>query len=639
MKQPARPAIEPGWLAAPLLLVRLLLCGGTPAAAQPVRGTPGHELTARIDTLVRYRGVDNFSIMEIQGPGTFSPLKDQLVATSGVVTLWTADRTGFWIQDPTGDGDPRTPDGLFVLLGGQPEVAARPAVGDLVRVVGKVVEEQPGTALPTTRLEWLRLLEVTERNQPLPPPVPVTDLPNDEIEEAVSFWRRLEGMRVSLGTTRVIAPTDRDGVIAVLAEADSVPGSGFHLPQGVLLLRSMGGDRVDYSPERILIDRATLPAPVDAWLGDELAPLLGAVDYRWGYYRVQPESVQIARAVSRELPVPASRRSGRRGNFRVVDYNLGDLFDTTDDPETFDENFDPYGRRFGLPPAAEVARRLDKLARSIVQELELPEVIVADAFETAELLQEIGDRVNAETGTRYRAASLPTSDLRGLDAGFLYDAARLELVEHSLMSGPEVEAYFGIGGTFRQREPQVGRFRSVAGGPTLTLVATYLKTKRNDGPIPSVNPEPLRVTERQRRDHARVVRRFVDELLQQDPEALVMVAGEIGDYQFPEPGEEEHAVGILEGGPGQVPLINLVMREEEGDRYNWLFAGRGHVRAHTLVSPRLLERLVGVDFLHFNSRFPDRLAEHPATAIRASDRDPLETRFHWPEIPAAAGGR
>jgi hypothetical protein len=614
----------------------LLLTAALPAAAQPVSRTPSPELAAKIRTLVRYKGVDTFSIMEIQGPGVFSPLKDQLVTTSGVVTLWTADRTGFWIQDPAGDGDPRTSDGLFVLLGQQPEVTERPQVGDLVRLVGRVVEEQPGASLPLTLLEGLFLLEVQRRGQPLPAPTPITNLPNTEYAEAVTLWESLEGMRVSLGRCHVVAPSDIDGLITAVTEANAVPGAGFYPPQGVLLLRSLGGDRVDYNPERILIDQVTLPEKVEAWLGDELAPLVGVVDSRWGDYLIQPESLHVEKRASREVTGRVSRRSGPRGNLRITDYNLAELFDTADDPETFDENFDSFGRRYGVPSAAEVELRLDKFALSIVRELELPDIIVAEEFETEELLQKIGDRVNAQAGTRYRALSPPTSDLRGLDVGILFDAARVELVEHYQMSGPEVEAVFGINGTFRMREPLVGRFRPVAGGPTLTLIANYLKTKRNESPIPSVNPEPLRVTERHRRDQARVVRRFVNELLRRDPDALVMVVGDLGDFQFAEPGEGEHAVGILEGGPGEVPLRNLVTLEEEGDRYSWPFYGKGQVLSHILVSPALLEHAVAADFLHFNSRFPDRLALVPNTPLRAADRDPFEARFQLPAAVARA---
>lgn len=59
------------------------------------------------------------SIGEIQGRGHSSPYLGETVRTQGVVTA-TA-RNGFYVQDPVGDGDPATSDGLFVFTGGAPD--------------------------------------------------------------------------------------------------------------------------------------------------------------------------------------------------------------------------------------------------------------------------------------------------------------------------------------------------------------------------------------------------------------------------------------------------------------------------------------------------------------------------------------
>lgn len=72
------------------------------------------------------------TIMAIQGDGAVSPLVGQEVETTGVVT-GIVD-TGFFLQDPVGDGDPATSDGVFVFS------SDTVAVGDAVTVVGSVVE-------------------------------------------------------------------------------------------------------------------------------------------------------------------------------------------------------------------------------------------------------------------------------------------------------------------------------------------------------------------------------------------------------------------------------------------------------------------------------------------------------------------
>ena len=80
----------------------------------------------------------NVSIMQIQGRGHQSPFSGDTVVTTGVVTV--VSRNGFFVQDPVGDDDPATSDGLFAFTGSTPAVDA----GDWVRLEGVVTEYRPG---------------------------------------------------------------------------------------------------------------------------------------------------------------------------------------------------------------------------------------------------------------------------------------------------------------------------------------------------------------------------------------------------------------------------------------------------------------------------------------------------------------
>src|SRR5215216_4965151 len=58
-------------------------------------------------------------IFQVQGRGTTSPLAQQTVTTRGVVTgdfQGASQLNGFFIQDPNGDDDPLTSDGVFVFV-------------------------------------------------------------------------------------------------------------------------------------------------------------------------------------------------------------------------------------------------------------------------------------------------------------------------------------------------------------------------------------------------------------------------------------------------------------------------------------------------------------------------------------------
>ena len=112
-------------------------------------------------------------------------------------------------SDPAGDDDPTTSDGIFVSGGGYPDEGPRPAVGDSIRIIAQVQEEQYGNALPLTRLRSVALIEVLSSGNPLPAPVKLDDLPDESIADGIAFWEPLEGMLVSVRNAPVVAATSR----------------------------------------------------------------------------------------------------------------------------------------------------------------------------------------------------------------------------------------------------------------------------------------------------------------------------------------------------------------------------------------------------------------------------------------------
>lgn len=559
--------------------------------------------------------LQSVSIMQIQGKEQFSPLKLKFVEATGVVTLINAKKDGFWMQDPKGDGDPATSDGIYVT--GIPGVVT-PAVGDLVKILGRVEEEQKGNELPRTRLYAVQSPEVLSRGNPLPAPVALTKLPDVSIAEGAAFWEALEGMRVSVENAPVLSPTNRFREFNVLAPGNAVAGSGFYPKSGRLLVRSLGGDKVDYNPERIMIGDATLAKPFLVSAGDHLDSLVGVVDYTFNYYKVQPdpESVKLQ---THEVPkTPVSVRTGPAGNFVITTYNLWDYFDSI--PKGKNE---PY-----IYKPEQVELRINKMAQSFIQELKLPQIVAVNEVEGT-AMDKLVERINSLAGTQYKAAWQETSDWRGLSMGFIYDSARVKLQSVSQISSSNVTGSFGQKSAIGNREPLVGVFEVGAGLPPLTVIANKIKTKRmEDGPY-SLEP-PFRFTEIQRKAQMRVIRQYLDDLFAKDPNAYVAVTGDLGDYDFSEPGEgEDYPLAILKGmKPGEVPLTNLSAREEEGERYDYIFQGGGVMVSHTLVSPALLKAFVAADVLHCNTAYPDQLKFDGSTWIKASDRDPLEARFN-----------
>jgi len=78
------------------------------------------------------------TISSIQGSSTQSPFVGQTVATTGIVTYVT--NNGYFIQDPIGDANLMTSEGILVFTGTS---GAKPNVGDRVLVSGQLKNSVP----------------------------------------------------------------------------------------------------------------------------------------------------------------------------------------------------------------------------------------------------------------------------------------------------------------------------------------------------------------------------------------------------------------------------------------------------------------------------------------------------------------
>ncbi|MFQ5516304.1 MAG: hypothetical protein ACE5E8_01920 [Acidimicrobiia bacterium] len=565
------------------------------------------------------------TVMEIQGSGQFSTWEGITVETVGVVTAITDNGRDMWIQDPAGDGDPATSDGIFV--DDADRLSVTPVIGDLVRIVGEVEEQQFGTQLPRTRIDDTELIELISSGNPPPAPVLLTDLPDESILDGIDFWEPLEGMLVEVRMGTVVAATSGFGEFAMVAPGNTKLGSGYHPNTHALIIRSLGRGEVDYNPERILVDDATLADPIETVPGDLMRSLTGIVDYTFGAYKLQPTAFDGTFQALRSGPV--SSRSGSRGDTTITTFNVENLFDLVDNPDK-----DDIGTG-GAADAAELETQLTKLALAVRVELRLPDVLVVEEVENTGILQELGDRVNAAAGTDYVATSFETSDGRGIEVGFLWDDDRVDLLDAFQITEavvPGTEAAFGPSSPSPGREPLVGVFR--IRGHVVTIIGNHFKSKRGDDPLFGINWPPIRVSEAQRKGQAHVVRAFVDMVFDTDPHAMVMVTGDLNDFEFGEPGEgPDHPAAILAGSRGPRFLSNLLFRESRSQRWSFVFDGNSQILDHMLVSQSLGWLLAGTDILHFNTPFPVSLGEDPTTALRASDHDALEGRFRFAARP------
>ena len=562
------------------------------------------------------------SIGELQGGRLVSPYEGRQVEIEGVVTLVLRNESGFYLQDPNGDGDPGTSDGVYVDV---TDGLKAPPAGSAVRVRGTVLERVFGVSLSRTEISESSF-EVVASDIALPEAVVIERVPESSIPEAIAFWSAMEAMRVRFGGGVVVGPTNRFGEFGVVLQVQAKPGSGFDTATSRLFVRALDAmGNVDYNPERLLVDDET-HRRMTVLPGDRIVDFVGVVDYAFGTYRLQPETMSVERGGS--VDTASEPRVSEPGSYvSVASLNVENLFDLVDDPATDDGS--------STPSESSLETKLLKLSRGIAVSLRAPEILLLQEVENQSVADELARRTNhrLDGATSYRARSWPASDGRGIENAVIWDRHRVRLIEAHLLDGPDVEAAFGAGARSPGREPLVARF--AIGAQTLVTVNNHFKSKGGDDPLWGSRQPPKRSTESQRKAQARAVRAAVDAWLAADPDALVLVAGDLNDFPFPEPGEgSDHPIGILEGRETLAPFENLI-HHLDTPASTYIYQGNSQVLDHFLVSPALARHVVGFEILAINAGYPASWAGDRRKPYRFSDHDPLLARFSLKTAPSA----
>jgi predicted extracellular nuclease len=172
-------------------------------------------------------------IYDIQGAGHITPFLGQEVTTTGIVTALAFN--GFYVQDPVGDGNDATSDGIFVFMFGHGL-----AIGDEVELTDVPTEFIPGGAatgnLSTTQLSFPDITVLSSGNElPAPsvigssgrvppnvdvisldevaPPInlqdPADDAANvfDPDNDGIDYYESLEGMLVTIEDAVAVSAT------------------------------------------------------------------------------------------------------------------------------------------------------------------------------------------------------------------------------------------------------------------------------------------------------------------------------------------------------------------------------------------------------------------------------------------------
>lgn len=556
----------------------------------------------------------------IQGPAHTSPHAGATISTRGIVT--TVTPVGFYVQDPSGDGNDATSDGVFVYTASPPAVLLR----DDVEIAGTVVEFLPGNDAANLTITEIHpsSVHVVASGRPLPAPVvlggtgriPPREIIDDDgfanfdpDTDGIDFWESLEGMRVRLVTPRATGPANDYGEVWVTMEGAAT---------GLSVRGALVASNRDANPERIQIDDTLLPQPMPAFdTGDVLDDVVGVVDYRYGNFEVQP--TEAPRLAAHGPGVETTPLSATPGTVTVATFNVENL----------------------APRDAEHMRRV---ARTIVINLRTPTLIVLQEIQDASgpandgvttavgTLDSLRAAIRASGGPDYAAVDVAPAD--GEDGGqpganirvaLLFDRTRASIVTRGV-PGPHaasLPAPADSGGVMLTvspgrvspgdaawedtRKPFAAELR-VDGRP-LFIVGCHFSSKIGTTPeFGSIQP-PIDPRAGKRARQAALVRDFVESIARIDPAARVIVAGDLNDDMF------SGALAPLSASP---VLYDPLWQLAETERYSYVHDGSAHAYDRILVSVSLMPATI--DVVHVGAGGSDAPGDHDPVLARVTTR-------------------
>jgi len=569
---------------------------------------------------------DEIQIHDIQGAGHTSPYNNLTVENVEGVVTHIVDKNNFYMQSVEADADENTSEGILVYMKGHAL-----SKGDLVEVNGLVKEwvldgyaEKLQTDLPVTEIN-ASSVQRKAAGHTLPKPVVVNEdrmlptkvIDNDQFgtfdpeQDGIDFFESIEGMIIEIDKPKIVAPQQYGEVVVVPGNMET------NTKVGALRIAAD-----DYNPERIHLDLND--ENFVAKTGDSFAAnVTGVVSYGFSNFKVLVD--EVPNVVDGGLKAEQTTLAPTEDGLTIASYNL--------------ENFS----------TASGKDKTNRLAAGIVNGMKSPDIIgvtevqdndgpadsrTTDASESAAVLIEA---IKALGGPAYQYTDVAPLDKKdggqpggNIRVGFLYNPERVGLAEGEKGSATEAVAYTDGRLTVNpgridpentafddSRKPVAAQFTFK--GEKVIVVANHFNSKGGDEPLFGKNQPPYLGSEVQRKQIAAIVNGFVQDVKSADPDANVVIVGDLNDFEFTD------ALSIVKGGE----LTNMIEKVPADQRFTYSYQGNAQVLDHILVTNNLASS-TEVDIVHTNSQF---MEEHG----RASDHDPVVIRTTFADGGAEEG--
>ncbi|WP_374499475.1 lamin tail domain-containing protein [Pseudoxanthomonas sp.] len=604
------------------------------------------------------------TIAQIQGNGLLSPHNGKRVVTEGIVTAIKFNN-GFFLQAANDDGDPATSDAVFVFTSSAPPAAA--AVGNRVRVTGTVEEYTPSSnphQLAITEIVT-PTVEVLETGLALPAAIELTaaELSPNALPGTLE---RLEGMRVSVAQSVVIAPSggsidendalsSSDGVFHVALPGVARPfrEPGIAVMDAITLPAGKNPPRFDTNQERLMVrSRGQVGAlPLSADTGADVTGLLGVLDYFAGTWALLPDVATPPTVIGGMSPEAVN--DAAYDEVTVGSFNLLRLFDEVNDSNG----------AVTLTPEA-LDKRLAKAALAICDYLKTPDILGAVEVENLRVLQLLSERIDATCAARpgYVPYLQPGNDVGGINVGFLVSSrltadgvARVEVLDvaqfgkETTIANPN-----GTTSVLNDRPPLRLRARvhqDATSSYPLTVIVNHLRSLNDiNDTLPgsggwATGGERVRV---KRGAQAVYLAQLVEEMQQTNPDEKIVLVGDFNAFEFNDGYVD--VMGIIKGeaatedqvltympSPLTVPLVDgSQLIADPAQRYSYSFEGNAQTLDHVLVNESLvMDAALRVDHARINADFGVDNFGDASLAVRSSDHDPVRLSIRVPSFARA----
>ncbi len=591
----------------------------------------------------------------IQGSGPSAAITGT-VTTQGVVVgdfdgPLSGGLQGFYLQDPAGDGNAATSDGIFVFTGDNAPVTA----GQLVRVTGFARERFNQTALNGSNSNTSAVTDIVACGEsvavtPTDVTLPVTST-ND--------FERFEGMLVRLPQSLVISEYfnyDRFGELVLALPQDGEdrpftptpvvePGAPAQALAASNALRRITLDdgRGSQNPEFLRHPNGDAFALDNRFRGgDTVQDVVGVVGFDFDLYRIQPTGPATYTEVN---PRPENPETVG-GDLRVAAMNTLNYFITPDYPtgDSRDNACGPVPQRVECRGAdfdqpAELTRQRDKLLAAL-SGLDA-DIIGLNEIENTTGVDPLNDPVS---GIVPGLNAMPgVGPYAGIDTGVIgTDAIRVGLIyrpDKVVPVGAFQVLTTAVDPRFidtRSRPVLAQTFEEIATGARFTVAVNHLKSK-GSACIDIGDPDTGDGQGNCNLTRKAAAEALVD-WLATDPTGSgdrdFLIVGDLNSYAMEDP------IDAIRAGADDTPgtaddYTNLVAEHLGEHAYSFVFDGQAGYLDHALSGASLTPQVTGVAEWHINADEPDVVdydtsfkgptqeALYEANSFRASDHDPI----------------